>query len=147
MRRPKRARGETPRSIRPEYLRKHKPQRVDIRRSTLPAPVLTWVAGTRWRLEKPYVFGMIQIPAGFIFDLASVPRMLWWLIAPFELSIVGPLLHDYLYRVDGAREGYTRKQVDELFERLMYLEGISGWRRRAAYRAVRVFGGGSWREA
>jgi hypothetical protein len=73
--------------------------------------VLTWVGGRRFRIEKPYVFGMIQIPAGFVFDLASVPRVLWWLIAPFELSIVAPLIHDWLYRVEGAREGFREAHV------------------------------------
>jgi hypothetical protein len=102
------------------------------------------VGGRRWRLEKVYVYGMIQVPEGFVFDLASIPRALWWLISPFELSIVAPLIHDYLY-LHGAKQGYTRRQSDDLFLALMLGEGIAGWRRLAAWRAVRLFGGGSWR--
>jgi uncharacterized protein DUF1353 len=130
---------------------------VDVRASRLPPPVLTWVGGNQWRLEANYVYRdgatIITVPAGFAFDLSSVPRALWWLIAPFELSIAAPLLHDFLYlhgssppagSVDPPRT-YTRADADRVFVELMRAEGVPSWRRFLGYAAVRLFGGNAWR--
>ena len=38
----------------------------------------------------------ITVPKGFKTDLASVPRGIWWLIAPFDIARAG-VVHDYLY--------------------------------------------------
>lgn len=85
----------------------------------------------------------IVIPDGFSFDLASVPRALWSLIAPFELSILAPLVHDFLYR--GNDERYSRAEADDLFRALMEREGVPWWRRWAAYAAVVRYGAEFWR--
>ena len=118
----------------------------------LPPPVLTWLGGREWRLEAPYAYRdgetTIAVPAGFRFDLSSVPRIWWWLIAPFELSIVAPLVHDFLYRHAGRPPAgtvepprtYTRAEADAMFLRIMELEGVAWWRRTIAYVAVRLFG-------
>lgn len=131
--------------------------RVDIPGSPLPPPVLTYRGGRHWRLEADYTYHdgptAITVPAGFRFDLSSVPRLLWWLIAPFELSIVAPLLHDFLYEsggrppdvsVDPPRT-YTRAEVDRMFLEIMEAEDVAWWRRGLAYAAVRIFGRGAWR--
>ena len=130
---------------------------VAIARSSLPAPILSYDVSTgRWRLEADYAYldgpHRITVPSQFSFNLGSVPRAFWWLIAPFELSIVAPLIHDFLYRYRGEPpagavvppRSYDRKQSDQLFQRLMALEGVPAWRRRAAWRAVRWFGWASW---
>ena len=129
---------------------------VEIAASRLAPPLLTYLGGREWRLEDAYTYRdgatAITVPAGFTFDLSSVPRVFWSLIAPFELSIVAPLIHDFLYRHGGDAPGaivpprtYTRAQADRLFLRIMETEGVARWRRVAAYAAVRAFGGGSWR--
>ena len=78
---------------------------VVIAESRLPAPLVTFLGDGRWRLERAYDHRdgetTITVPAGFEFDLSSVPRIFWSLIAPFELSIAAPLLHDFLYRYGG----------------------------------------------
>lgn len=131
--------------------------------SELEAPVITYdplaPADESWVLREDYKYfdretGVwIKVPAGFRFDLASVPRAVWSIIAPFELSIAAPLLHDFLYRHGGAPprgtirpyRAWTRAEADRLFRDVMAREGVPGWRRWAAYLAVRAFGGGSWR--
>lgn len=133
---------------------------VRITGSELPAPVITYLDDKQlWQLEEPYAVEhdghRITIPAGFEFDLASVPRPLWWLLAPFELSIAAPLLHDFLYRYAGKPpEGsvtppkvYSRKAADRLFLDIMRREGVAGWRRSLAFLASRVFGVISWNVA
>jgi hypothetical protein len=105
----------------------------------------------QWRVEQPFAHqtskGMLVIPSGFVFDLASIPRVIWNVIAPFELSLAAPLVHDFLYRFGGLLpngERYTRGEVDDMFLEIMTSEGVSPWRRIAAYRAVRMFGGRAW---
>ena len=126
--------------------------------SQLEPPVLTFNPRRgRWRLEHPYVYDdhgfRIIIQQGFEFDLASVPRTVWAVIAPFELSIVAPLIHDYLYVYGGnlppggvtPYQTYTRRAADLLFLEIMRREGIVEWRCRTAYNAVRLFGSIPWR--
>lgn len=130
---------------------------VDISGSRLPPPILTYLGGRHWRLEASYTYHdgrtAITVPAGFRFDLSSVPRALWSVIAPFELSIVAPLLHDFLYQCGGQPpdvsidppRSYTRAEVDRMFLEIMRAEQVAAWRRVLAYAASRVFGGGAWR--
>ena len=40
----------------------------------------------------------ITVPKGFVTDLASVPRAMWWLIAPFDVARAA-IIHDLLYKV------------------------------------------------
>ena len=39
----------------------------------------------------------ITVPTGFITDLASVPRAMWWAIAPFDVARAA-IIHDLLYK-------------------------------------------------
>lgn len=105
-----------------------------------------------WEVQEDYEFedfGInLIIPKGFRCDLASIPRLLWRLIAPFELSLTAPLIHDYLYR-NGGRHlcgEIDRLAADGIFREIMIAEGVSWWRYAAAYRAVRMFGGSAWKE-
>lgn len=88
----------------------------------------------------------VEIQPGYRFDLASVPRGMWWLIAPFELSTLAPLIHDYLYEHKGRSQlcRLTRRQVDRVFLRIMRHEGVGRTRRTLAYLAVRAFGWIYW---
>jgi hypothetical protein len=130
---------------------------VVVEASDLPAPLLTYVSSTkRWRIEADYAYldgaTTITVPMGFGFDLSSVPRPLWWLIAPFDLSISAPLIHDFLYSTGGAPDvgiqpptAHTRRDVDLLFRTIMGKEHVAGWRRALGYAAVRLFGSFAWR--
>jgi hypothetical protein len=139
------------------FVHKLEAQPVKVAKSTLSPPVITYLTEKKlWRLEQDYSYRdgdyAITVPSGFEFDLASVPRFIWWLIGPFDLSIAAPLVHDFLYRFRGAppqgcidpRRTYTRSQADLLFRTIMKEEGVWWWRRAAAYRAVRWFGGAAW---
>jgi hypothetical protein len=95
----------------------------------------------------------LVVPEGFRSDLASIPRYLWPIIAPFELSEQAPLVHDWLYghrgQIADRSTGidrivtFTRWQTDGTFRDIMKLEGVADWRRFAGYAGVRV--GGHWR--
>jgi hypothetical protein len=130
---------------------------VEIPESRLPPPIFSHLGADRWRLEADYAYRdaetTITVPKGFEFDLSSVPRLLWWLIAPFDLSVAAPLLHDFLYLHGGRPPAgsvvppriYNRAEVDAMFRGIMRKEGVSPWRRALGYLAVRAFGGSAWR--
>lgn len=121
--------------------------------------------GGVWVLEEQFEVATDKykfiVPKYFKFDLASVPRLFWWFIAPFELSIAAPLVHDYYYRYGGvpsseliqAEDGslipvnpkLDRSEVDLVFLRMMKGEGVSNFRSHIAYYGVRLFGERSWR--
>lgn len=125
---------------------------------TLPSVPVTYdVRKKTWILWEDYSYvyqgNRLTAKKGYAFDLSSVPRALWWLIAPNELSIVAPLFHDLLYEFRGRLpdESYvkpyrtfTRLEADDLFLHLLEVEGVSAWRRYAAYSAVRAAGGLYW---
>lgn len=114
-------------------------------------------------LDRPLERALYRliVPEGFVHDFASVPRVLWALISPFDLGLAS-IFHDWLYRRGGQVETlrwdfevgaweavttpWTRVQSDELFARTMREQGVVKWRRRAAYGAVRGWGGPHWHE-
>lgn len=141
-----------------EEVRHYEQAPIDITASELRPPVVTYVGpGNVWRLEEDYPYrdgtSIVTVPMGFLFDLASIPRIFWSLIAPFELSITAPLLHDFLYHYRGdpppgsitPPRRYSRADADRLFREVMEAEGVPGWRRTLAFLAVRAFGWLGWR--
>jgi hypothetical protein len=94
-------------------------------------------------LAEAFVFSvdndLYTVPEGFWTDFASVPRLLWSLISPYDLG-VGPIPHDFGYRTRQR----DRKYWDDVFAACMLKDKISRWRRAAAYQAVRLFGGAFW---
>jgi hypothetical protein len=131
---------------------------VRVAASALPPVSITYeVARRTWVLLADYSYQYeghtLTARQGYAYDLSSVPRPLWWLIAPNELSLVAPLFHDLLYEYRGVLPNvsdvnpyrtYTRREVDDLFLHLMEREGVAGWRRYAAYSAVRAAGALYW---
>lgn len=73
---------------------------------------------------------------GFITDGASIPRIFWSLIgSPFTGLYRKPsLVHDKFY----ATQKVTRKYADRIFLEGMKDEGVSWWRRKTMYFAVRA---------
>lgn len=96
----------------------------------------------------------ITAKKNFEFDLSSIPRIFWVVVASFELSLPAPLFHDLLYRSGGKLPmdqvdpyyHFSRKDTDLLFLELMERSGIPYWRRGLAYQAVRKFSGLAWRD-
>ncbi|CBK42516.1 protein of unknown function [Nitrospira defluvii] len=100
---------------------------------------------------------IVTAKRGFKTDLASIPRLLWGVIASFELSLVAPIVHDLIYgsagtvtlpdgEVTPADKRFDRREADDLFLELMTRSKVAYWKRNVAYLAVRAFGGSSWRQ-
>lgn len=115
-------------------------------RFTTPA-VLEMLDDYRWRLVEPFEFWLtdnpedvIRIQAGYITDLASVPRILWALFPPHGRYAKAAIIHDWLY--DNALR--TKKDADRIFLDGMRVLGVPRWRRMIMYSAVRLFGRGKY---
>ena len=101
---------------------------------------------TEWIVRYPIdyysnVLGkVITVPAGFITDLASIPRLLWWLYPPsgkYDLAVV---LHDILY----WRQETSRKDADLVLHEAMLVCGCKKGVANNFYFAVRVGGQAAW---
>lgn len=92
-----------------------------------------WIAiPRRWEVVADYYFFVeylgteLKIPTGFIFDGASIPRLLWPLLSPTGILLIPSLFHDYAYRHKELLNGNGRrvyrqrgqKFYDEMFRRI-----------------------------
>ena len=93
-----------------------------------------------FRIVEPFVYRshtkVIVVPENFVTDFASVPRMLWALIPPWGMYGKAAVVHDFLYE----SHQFSRKISDEIFLEAMEELNVPLWKRRAMYRAVRLFG-------
>lgn len=71
----------------------------------------------------------VTIPAGYLTDGATVPRIFWSLIPPWgaygQAVVVHDLLCEYLSIVDhGKPKAITRQRADEIFSEAMAVLGV-----------------------
>ena len=93
----------------------------------------------------------IIVDEEFVTDLASVPRMCWAFIAPWDVARAA-IIHDLLYKRIRQYRGAggddkkiisaAKKSSDDVF--LMAMKdanpSVAGWKIAAAYYSVRMFG-------
>lgn len=98
----------------------------------------------KWILQQDFEDSVtgIFIPAGYKTNLASVPRILWLFIAPYELGETAALVHDWLYQHAGLMG--SRRQADKKLLEIATKDGVERWKRFAAYYAVRFFAYKVW---
>lgn len=113
--------------------------------------------------ENKGYFYRLNVKKGFKYDLASVPNCLGWLIDmhPDGLHRTAATVHDLLYERKGVLLPgefqilagkdwinfdipWTRQDADKLFARILRESGVSKFKRRMAYRAVRLGGWTAW---
>jgi hypothetical protein len=95
---------------------------------------LRYLDGERWLLQSEYrclsnVLGLIVIPAGFVTDFNSVPRVLTNIL-PREQYGEAALPHDLLYqrgRLNGVE--VTRAQADLVHREFVEFCGVRQWQR------------------
>lgn len=104
-----------------------------------------FVDGHSWLVLVPFTYRRpdgtaITVPAGFLTDLASIPRPFWPILPPSDDYAEAAVIHDWLYYAGGLE----RAEADKIFLEAMTDAGIGWWRRTTIYRAVRLFGGKIW---
>lgn len=82
---------------------------------------------------------LIEVPKGFVTDLATIPRIFWSFDSPFDGKYMSSaILHDYLYACSLA---HNRQEADRILYSAMLAEGSSKWTANKFYFAVRIGGG------
>jgi hypothetical protein len=104
-------------------------------------PLLLMPIGNRlWRVQAPFIAttktaGRIEVPAGFVTDLTSIPRILWVASTPADWPEAA-VLHDW-----GYRDAHLPKDVaDRVYREVMETLKASGVRVRLRYWALKWFG-------
>ncbi|EMW9885841.1 DUF1353 domain-containing protein [Salmonella enterica] len=116
--------------------------------SRFTTPVILEMLGHyNWRVHEPFAFylsddnsDVISVPAGFVTDLATIPRIFWTLLPPDGKYAKAAIIHDYLY--DNALR--TKQEADLIFLDGMVVLGVPKWKRVIMYWAVRWFGRGMY---
>ena len=81
----------------------------------------------------------LNVPKGFVTDLATIPRIFWSFDSPFDGKYMSAaILHDYLYSCSIA---HSRQEADRILYSAMREEGASKWTANKFYVAVRLGGG------
>ena len=115
----------------------------------MPLPVKKRGERRRWLLLEDWECTLLGkdytyiIPAGFVFDGASIPRLFWNILSPTGYLFMAGLVHDFVYKyaflftystleLDGERgrvyrEVYTQKEADYKFESLAHEICLGAW--------------------
>jgi len=110
---------------------------------------VTQIGHRKWRLEEGFDYyvgdkdsdDIISVPAGYVSDGSSVPKIFWSLVgSPMGSTAQSGFLHDFLY---GERKR-TRKECDGIFVQAMFVLGVPWWKRRVMWAALRLFGWVAW---
>ena len=115
-----------------------------------------------WALQRPleYQTGpdpeeLILVPAGFVTDLASVPRIVWSFYPPDGPWAKAAVIHDFLYFTKGTGEWhgragitrstpYSRKDADDILKEAMADRRVGKWEQLVIWLSVRLGGAGGW---
>jgi hypothetical protein len=82
----------------------------------------------------------VVVPAGFVTDLASIPRIFWSVLPTDGVYTFPAIVHDYLYWT----QTHPREVADDVLRQGMddmKVPAVDAW---AIYKAVRLGGGGAW---
>jgi hypothetical protein len=92
-----------------------------------------WLVKEDWECEILGEYQRYVVPAGFIFDGASIPRLFWNILSPTGYLFIAGLIHDFIYKYafiftytwypDNRenriyRQMLSQKEADSLFENL-----------------------------
>jgi hypothetical protein len=115
---------------------------------------LRWMGGETWRLTREYLYatldGLVQVPAGFLTDFASIPRFLWPILPPTGPYGPAAVLHDFMYRTGGWRPdgpACTLQEANRVLHLAMLdLPTVKTWERWAVDGGVGMGGRFTWRK-
>jgi hypothetical protein len=93
--------------------------------------------------------GPITVPAGFVTDFASIPRIAWTWLSPEDPVVLFPsIVHDYLYDRSGkvmADRVLSRAECDEVLRVAMLACQARSSQAWVVYQAVRLGGASHWK--
>jgi hypothetical protein len=101
-----------------------------------------------WKLLNALVYvsdiaGAITVPAGFLTDFASVPRLPVAYLLAGDCGHAAAVLHDFLYTTHQV----DRSTADAVFKEALITGDEPGWRAWLMWLGVRLGGAGPWNAA
>lgn len=94
-----------------------------------------WWKPTLYRIHHAITVGDVQVPARFVSDGASVPRIFWMVFPPIGLYFYAALVHDYLLKT-----GVSWRVANRHFRRALRNSRVPRWRQHTMVAAVCVWG-------
>lgn len=105
-------------------------------------PIYVLLGPIEWKNTATPALGALSVsaPAGFVTDLASIPRVFYSLLRPDGKYAYAAILHDYLY----WSQHLDKHTADEIFRSAMIDLDVSSPVRGVLVTAVERFGAGAW---
>lgn len=102
-----------------------------------------------WRLTAPLVYqsdiaGKITVPAGFVTDFESCPRLPVVFLLFGEVCHEGAVVHDFLYTHPTIT---SRATADAVLKEACLVSGVPAWRAYGIWTGVRIGGAAHFGEA
>lgn len=97
-------------------------------------------------VERPIVFitaygDRVEVPKGFITDLASIPRWLWSFLPPHDGQYARAcVFHDYCYKMALGNKPWA----DRAFYEFCLFDGTPKWKAKLLYLGVKWRGRGNY---
>lgn len=101
-------------------------------------PPTKWYNRTTWILVEDVEIVGYTVPKGFVTDGVSTPYLLSFIVSPTGKAMKSAILHDYLLSM--TDKGESRIGCDKAFYDALIDDGISKWRAKIMYYAVRLYG-------
>lgn len=99
-----------------------------------------WALQSRFRFYARTLDRVIEVPARFITDFASVPRIVWAMYPPWSRYSAGAIVHDLMY----WEQSSTRAEADAVLREAMDVLGVDPDTTQVIYNAVHTFGHHAW---
>ncbi len=113
--------------------------------------VVSFLSEGRIKVLVDYHWGAEMVPADFVCDGTSIPRLGYAWEPPHGLFLWAAVIHAYHYSyhiemlADGSCSPITRAEADRRFYQRLRELGIRSSKAWAAWIAVRLVGGLAWR--
>ena len=94
-----------------------------------------------YHLQFKWSGNTIIIPAWFIFNWASIPRIFWVFFTPMDTdTIIASAVHDFLYE----KKLFTRKKSDEIYYEVMTVCNTPSLKKVLQFLWLRLWWGYVW---
>jgi hypothetical protein len=84
------------------------------------------------------IAGLVEVPEGFVTDLASIPQLALALLGDIAQEPAVP--HDYIYNMHTV----PRETADSMLYEACLLTGVPRWKAWLIYQGVRIGGASHW---
>jgi hypothetical protein len=112
-----------------------------LRMSRFADPMYFLLEPIGWKPNRGQNLPSVNVPKGFVTDLASIPRPFFSLLRPDAEYAYAAIVHDYLYWM----QDHSRATADHILEHAMEDFDVPSVTVRAIYAAVDTAGGLAWK--